>query len=148
MKHLLRSIALSLLWLSVGLACKKNEPEPECATKDCCSQLETNIPRLAARLNGVSIGRITQDNPFLTLNEVVYDSEPFAGNLKKITLLFMCDGEQEKLAAFAQQQAKASDYNSNQKYRIWGRIYEVDWLTTIIPDREYALKIDRIEKAP
>ncbi|ARK12905.1 hypothetical protein A6C57_22645 [Fibrella sp. ES10-3-2-2] len=58
----------------------------------------------------------------------------------------MCDGEQEKLAAFAQQQDKAPDYNPNQKYRIWGQIYEVDWLTTFIPDREYALKIDRIEK--
>ncbi|NID09542.1 hypothetical protein [Fibrivirga algicola] len=116
------------------------------ACKDCCSQLEAAIPRLAARLNGVSVGRLTQDDPFLTLNEIVYDSEPFAGTPKKITLLFMCDGEQEKLAAFAQQQAKAPDYNPNQKYRIWGQIYEVDSLTTFIPDREYALKIDRIEK--
>ncbi|XWW44953.1 hypothetical protein JYG30_19775 [Fibrella sp. USSR17] len=146
MNYLLRTMALSLLWLSVGLACKKEEPKPECATKDCCSQLETAIPRLAARLNGVLVGRLTQDDPFLTLNELVYDSEPFAGNPKKITLLFMCDGEQEKLATFAQQQANTPNYNLNQKFRIWGRIYEVDWLTTFIPDREYALKIDRIEK--
>ena len=146
MTYLLRSIALNLLWLSVGLACKKQEPEPECTSKDCCSQIETAIPRLAARLSGVSIGKLKSDKPFLTLNKVVYDSAPFAGQLKKITLLFLCDGEQEKLTAFAQEQAKVPSYNPSQEYRIWGRIYEVDWLTTFIEDREYALKIDRVEK--
>lgn len=148
MKQLLRPVALSLLWLSMGLACKKEELEPACTTKDCCSQLETNIPRLAARLTGASIGRLTPDKPFITLREVLYDSEPFAGQPKKITLLFLCDGMQDKLTAFAQEQAKAPNYNPNQEYRIWGRVYEVDWATTIIEDRDYALLIDRIEKMP
>jgi hypothetical protein len=49
---------------------------------------------------------------------------------------------------FAEQQTKLPGYDPAQEYRIWGRVYEVDWLITFIPDREYAIKIDRIEKMP
>ena len=146
MNYLLRSIALSLLWLSIGLACKKDEPEPLCEAVGCC--MPTIATRVAATLNGVLVDPLAVDRPFIIVRDKVYDKLPFNNQPSQIIMLTMCSEQEEKLDAFVRQQQKLSNYNPQQQYKLWGSVYEAVWIIPFIPTPQYAIKIDRIEKAP
>ena len=145
MNYLLRSIALNLLWLSVGLACKKEDIQA-CETEGCCMKNITT--RIAATLNGVLIDPLAVDRPFMIVRDKVYDKLPFNNQPSQIVMLTMCQEQEEKLDAFVRQQQKLPDYNPRQQYKLWGWVYEAVWIIPFIPTPQYAIKIDRIEKAP
>jgi cytosine/uracil/thiamine/allantoin permease len=144
LKYLLRPAALSLLWLCVGLGCKKEEPEPLCETEGCCAAAHT--VSVAATLNGVLINRPGANRFFITVYDEVYDKKPFEGKQKQITGLLLCDNQQKIVDEFIkEQQAKNPDFNPNQRYRVWGWAYYAVWQSSIAPERFYALKIKRME---
>lgn len=146
-KRSLRFIAFSLVWLLVGLGCKKEEPEPLCETEGCC---EPNIAtRVAATLKGVLINPLSLDRPYITVRDRVYDKRLFNNQQSQITYLELCAGEEEKLNVFIRQQQQLPDYKPEQEYKLWGWVYDAIWISPTFPGLPiYAIKIDRIEKAP
>jgi hypothetical protein len=144
LKYLLRPAALSLLWLCVGLGCKKEETL--CESVGCC--MPRVEARIAAVLNGVLIDPLKLNTPFIIVRDEVYDKVPFNGKPSRIGLLTMCSGDEEKLDAFVREQQLQPNYNPQQVYRLWGWVYDAVWIIPFIPTPQYAVKIDRIEKMP
>lgn len=129
LKHLLRSIALSLLWLCIGLSCKKEEVAP-CNPRQCCGNFEY---RYVQNLEGVraDIGLVG-----------FYFKEPIMER-KGITACI----NQWNLMDTYERTSFPNDPDPQYKYRVWGRVYQNLEVWNFGPPYEkLEVYVERIEK--
>lgn len=136
MKYLLRPIALSLLWLSVGLACKKEEPATQqyCDDGTCCNTSNEKF-ELAGRVEGVTA---------YFRDEVTISTQVrFPLNSDCATsVATVCELSLNKVKGVK----PSLDFaNPEYKYRVWGTVY-YRLVQTYTCLRVLVINVDRIEE--
>lgn len=106
-KNLLRSIALSLLWLSVGIACKKEEVVASCEPSICCGQYTY---RFVQDLNGVKadVGLVG-----FWFKQPIMNRRGIAAYINQWDMMDTYE-----------QTSIPNDPNPPYKYRVWGKVYQ------------------------
>lgn len=113
MKYLLRSIALSLLWLSVGLACKKEDLSPKYCDDGTCCTPTTEKYELAGRVEGVAAG---------------FDDEVTVSMDAKFPANVTCFASVASVCDLSRYKTKGVKISQNlvspeHRYRVWGTVY-------------------------
>ena len=137
---------VSLLWLCVGVGCRKELPEPaepECKVGCCYPKVDVDF---AAKLNGALLGSIGRE--YISLKEPVINVKLTNQDFfdKEIFFALVCELDQPAYTRFNARRMSEPGYQ-NQQYRIWGALYFDPYTTTFNPKtKAYVVKIDRIEK--
>jgi hypothetical protein len=138
-KQLLRPLALSMLWLSMGVGCKKEEPPPICEDSIACCKhwLNYKFP-VVGYVNG-ELAALSGPPDFqwgLTLEAARAIAPKCPTEAADI-----CPSSFDKIANL---KPSATRQKREYAYRVWGTLYDMNVPTlTCRPDN--IMVIDRIE---
>ena len=152
MKHLLRSIALSLLWLSVGLACKNGtaitQQQPTgCSDGTCCGKSPAVIYEYDETLSGepVMLGGPPYGTWGLGFGRPVPKVSVTPVRNRVATICDLTISKVEGLP-FSPPPPAHNDLTFRPEYKVWGRIYTGVNIPTLIRGPIRFVYIERIER--
>ncbi|NDU94915.1 hypothetical protein [Spirosoma terrae] len=139
-------LAVSVLWLAVGVSCKRDEPYA-CPDGNCCwPGLDFEfVKRVEGGLAGISgdgflFKEIISDEPpgwgpFRAAMMCPVQASEISSNYKP-NLIYVIDGAKSRLA----------DSTNMYSYRVWGTIYEMVNVDKLAPGPIYTFRLDRAQK--
>jgi hypothetical protein len=138
-------VAVVVLWLSVGVGCQKDPPEPDPVCKPGCCFGTIGV-RFAAPLEGTLIEAL--GDPVLFEKPVTDLRIPASSCYdKQIVNAFICPLKEEAYFNRLKELSKYPDYK-NKRHRVWGVMYEDSTATPPFRpcSKVYYFTFDRIER--
>jgi hypothetical protein len=152
-KLLLRPIALSLLWLGIGLSCKKEQQEDPIPTHASCKDGTCCLPTNHEFNLIIQVAAEPADLVATAGSSVVYgvvmktDFRQQLGSTSKWPIQggYLCDLSAKKVAGLNATATPGGPFSY--KYRVWGAIYTMN-ISSFTGEPWDFFFVDRIEKMP
>jgi hypothetical protein len=135
-------LAVSVLWLAVGVGCKNDEPYA-CPDGNCCSpgtqaKFFKRIEGWRADYGGLSFGfkdTLNIVNGFVLHGAAVCDVQEDMINAMQL----------KSNATIENGKFRLIDSTNRYRYRVWGIIYELPQIINFLPIPTYRIRVEKVE---